>query len=460
MIQDDISGLGALLDAQRKAQHSAGIPDLATRRADLAQLKSALKTRRADFIRAAAADFGQRSAEDTIILDLSGVVQGISYLHRHLHGWMRPERVWPGIALWPGRARIIRQPKGVIGIMSPWNYPFGLSLLPVATAIAAGNRAMVKPSEFAPASAALIAEVLSDLFGAEQVAVVQGGPEMGAAFASQPFDHLFYTGSTEIGRKVMQAAANNLVPVTLELGGKSPVILDVGADLDKAARDIAFGKIANGGQTCIAPDYVLVPKADLEQFTAALVAALERGVRKVQITGIISQRHADRLRALADEARSAGATVEGPGGGTDRVVMPAVIVGAGPDMRVMQEEIFGPLLPVLSYDRLEDAIRYVAARPHPLALYYYGPNGPGRQAVLAGTRSGNVTINGAMTHYAVEALPFGGIGASGMGAYHGRAGFDAMSHARGIYTEPLRTPVGLGRPGGRFAAFFARYLMR
>ncbi|MDI3337379.1 aldehyde dehydrogenase family protein [Defluviimonas aestuarii] len=458
----ELGRLTSILAMQRAAASIGGVPDLAARRTDLSCMKASIRARRLDFVRAAQEDFGRRPAEDTLILDLGPVVQGINHMRRHLGRWMRPERVPVSHTLWPGRARIHRQPLGVIGIMSPWNYPFGLSLMPLATALAAGNRAMLKPSELAPASSRLLADLLGDIFDVDQVAVVEGGVETGAAFASLPFDHLFFTGSTEIGRKVMRAAAENLVPVTLELGGKSPVILARDADFAKAARDIAFGKVANSGQTCIAPDYALVHEDDAAEFIARLQVELARttetAARRGGPTGIISSRHAERLAALLDEARAGGAEVTGAGetgGGA-----PAIVTGLKPEMRLMREEIFGPLLPVVTYATIKEAIARIGGGSYPLALYLYTADRDLKDRVLRETISGNVTLNGVMTHYAVESLPFGGVGASGIGAYHGRAGFEAMSHARGVFTEPRRSFIPLGRPAGRFAKLFARYTMR
>jgi coniferyl-aldehyde dehydrogenase len=343
--------------------------------------------------------------------------------------------------------------------MSPWNYPFGLALMPLATALAAGNRAMLKPSELAPEASRVVAELLRENFDPAQVAVVEGDAGVGASFASLRFDHLFFTGSTEVGRKVMRAAAENLVPVTLELGGKSPVILARDADFAKAARDIAFGKIANAGQTCIAPDYVLVHEEDAAGFTDRLAGELKRAAagaaRRGGACGIISGRHSERLRSLLDEARELGAEVIEPAQDG-----PAIVLGVPPTARMLQEEIFGPILPVVTYDAMEGAIAHVATGPHPLALYLYTRDGALRDRILRATLSGNVTLNGVMTHYVVDDLPFGGVGQSGIGAYHGRAGFDAMSHAKGVFIEPRRSLIPLGRPGGRFSRLFARYMMR
>ncbi len=448
-----------MLAAQRRAFLAAEPPDLAGRRARLARLKAAMRAHRRALVRAAAEDFGHRRAEETVILDLGPAVQATGHLSRNLGRWMRPEGRRVPLTLWPGRARVIRQPKGVVGIMAPWNYPFGLSLIPLATALAAGNRAMLKPSELAPASARAMAAMLAETFAADEVAVVEGGPETGAAFAGLPFDHLVFTGSTAVGRKVMRAAAENLVPVTLELGGKSPVILGRDADFAKAARDIAWAKIANAGQTCIAPDYALVHEADAAGFVERLVAELERAFAGGgRMTRIIDAAKADRLRALLAEAEAAGAGVIGPPG-EGRLVPPAVVTGLSPDSRLLREEIFGPLLPVVTYAEFGAALAQMAEGPRPLALYFYG-GAEGRTQVLSRTLSGNVTVNGVMTHYAVDSLPFGGTGASGIGACHGREGFEAMTHARGVYDEPGRSLIPLGRTGGRFERLFAWYMMR
>ncbi|MGB3314827.1 MAG: coniferyl aldehyde dehydrogenase [Albidovulum sp.] len=455
--------LEAFLANQRLAQAGAGAPDLDARRADLLKLKKAIQAHRRDFVRAAAADFGARPAEDTLILDVGPVVQGINQMRRHLRRWMQPERRSVPITLWPGRARILRDPLGVVGIMAPWNYPFGLSLMPLATALAAGNRVMLKPSELAPESSRQIAALVRNAFDPAQVVVVEGDAETGAAFAGLPFDHLFFTGSTGVGRKVMRAAADNLVPVTLELGGKSPVILARDADFAKAARDIAFGKIANAGQTCIAPDYVLVHEEDAAAFADRLGAEMKRkyavSARRSGPCGIISARHSDRLQSLLDEARDMGARVieTGP---QDGGIGPTIVLNAPPESRLLTEEIFGPILPILTYVEIDEAIGNVASGPKPLALYLYSDDRAVRDHILRNTSSGNVTVNGVMTHYAVDDLPFGGVGQSGIGAYHGRAGFDAMSHAKGVFEEPRRSLIPLGRPGGRFAKLFARYMMR
>jgi coniferyl-aldehyde dehydrogenase len=325
--------------------------------------------------------------------------------------------------------------------------------MPLATALAAGNRVMLKPSELAPRTADAIAAMLGEIFPEDEVFVATGGPDVGAAFSELPFDHLIFTGSTRVGRLVMKAASDNLVPVTLELGGKSPAIIDRGYSLDRAAASVAFGKLVNAGQTCIAPDYVLAPSAQLDAFAAsyqrAVRASYPAGERDDAYAAIISREHYDRLRALVDDARAKGARVVEIGSATpprDNTLVPTLLLGATPEMAVMQEEIFGPILPVVAYDAIDDAIAYVNARPRPLALYVFSDRRDAITAVLTRTISGNVTVNDTLLHYAVEDLPFGGVGPSGMGAYHGEEGFKQFSHAKGVFIQSRWNLAGLLRP--------------
>ena len=372
---------------------------------------------------------------------------------------MRPTRRHVALPFRFGSARIEYQPLGVVGIVAPWNYPVSLALMPLATAIAAGNRTMIKPSEFTPATSNLLAAMLGDAFPEDQVAVVTGGAAVGAAFSTLAFDHLLFTGSTLVGRAVMRAASENLVPVTLELGGKSPVIVQKGYSLDYAAAGIAYGKFANAGQTCIAPDYLMVHEDDVAPFVAAYdnaVAALyPSGPASDDYTSIINDRHCARLNELLDDARIKGARVVELGPNSSdansrpHTLAPMIVLGATNDMRIMREEIFGPVLPILTYREIDEVIAYINARPRPLALYYFGDNSEGRRKILARTTSGNVTINGTLTHYAQDDLPFGGIGPSGMGAYHGIEGFRTLSHAKGVFDQGrwnasnlLRAPFG------------------
>jgi coniferyl-aldehyde dehydrogenase len=373
---------------------------------------------------------------------------------------MRPQRRHVSLTFQPASNRVLYQPIGVVGIISPWNYPASLALMPLATALAAGNRVMLKPSEITSRTSELLRTMLGGAFGPEQVAVVTGESTVGAAFAALPFDHLLFTGSTPVGRAVMRSASERLVPVTLELGGKSPAIVQPGSSLELAARRIAFGKLANGGQTCVAPDYVLVAEAEVEAFVAEYgrqVVALYPDIEQnPDYSTIVSDHHWHRLHGLIEDARANGARIvelaTPPAGRATRhprTFLPVVILGATPAMRIMHEEIFGPVLPVVAYQSMEAAVAHVNSHPRPLALYFFGPQGPDRRLVLERTVSGGVTINDTLLHYGQDDLPFGGIGASGMGAYHGPEGFKAMSHARAVFeqarfnlTDVIRPPYG------------------
>jgi coniferyl-aldehyde dehydrogenase len=456
-----------VLDQQRTAFLREGTPDLATRRGHLQRLKRLLLDNQAIIAGAISTDFGHRPSQETRFADLFPTVAGIDYLHRHVAKWMRAER--RGVAWYfrPGRARVLYQPLGVVGIISPWNYPIFLAFPPMAAALAAGNRVMLKPSEFTPATSALLAELLGQAFSVEQVAVVTGGSDVGAAFASLPFDHLFFTGSTPVGRKVMQAASEHLVPVTLELGGKSPAIVERGFPLDRAAGSIANGKLLNAGQTCVAPDYALVPAESVEPFIAAMTAAVRRLYPTIggnpDFTSIVNEGHYQRLVRLVDDARSRGARIIelGTGSARDRIFAPVLIAAVSDDMKIMREEIFGPILPIVAYQHLDDAIEFVNARPRPLSLYLFGSAGTGRDAVLAGTTSGDVTINDTLMHIVQEELPFGGIGASGMGSYHGYDGFRTFSHAKGVFTQSRFNAISLMRPPyGKLFEQILRLLLR
>jgi coniferyl-aldehyde dehydrogenase len=452
----DAERFNHILQAQRAAHLRDGAPSLTARRKDLDNLKAALIARRSDIERAINTDFGHRSRHETAIMELVGVVQGIDYLRRNLRRFMRPTRRHIDLLLRFGSNHIEYQPLGVVGVISPWNYPVNLSLMPVVTAIAAGNRVMLKPSNVTSATNAVIASMLSELFPPEQVTLVNGD---GAAFSSLPFDHLVFTGSTEVGRAVMKAASDNLVPVTLELGGKSPTIVAKGHVRDQVVSDIVFGKLLSGGQTCIAPDYALVHESEIEAFVAGydrlVKAAYPEGPTSKDYTSIVNDKQYSALTDLIDDARRHGARIIEVGHRPDdaarrpHTLAPTVVLGVTDDMRIAHQEIFGPILPIFSYRTIDDAIDYVNARPRPLALYYFGDDGPDRRKVLDRTTSGNVTINGTIMHVAQDDLPFGGVGASGMGKYHGIEGFRTLSHPKGIYvqarwnaTRLLRAPFG------------------
>lgn len=449
----------SLLSRQRAAFLRDGVPTIYQRKERLQRLRAAVLAYRNQLEDAVSADFGHRSRHETAIMELVGVIQSIDYLSRHLRRFMRTERRHVALTYRSGRAYVEYQPKGIIGIMAPWNYPVSLMLIPLATALAAGNRAMLKPSELTPRTSDVLKDLLTQTFPADEVAVVRGGPDMGAAFSALAFDHLLFTGSTQVGRKVMKAASDNLVPVTLELGGKSPVVVGRGQVNDRAIGSIVFGKLANAGQTCVAPDYALVHVDDMDafvkQFDVAVRAAYPDGPTSVDYSSIVSGGHYDRLKGLLEDARQKGGRVLEVGAHPEhatrriRTMAPTLVVGARDDLAVMQEEIFGPILPVRSYRTMDEVIDFINARPRPLALYYFGSRDAECNKLLARTTSGNVGINNTMMHVAQDDLPFGGVGPSGMGAYHGIEGFRTMSHAKGVFVQGqwnlpslLRAPFG------------------
>jgi coniferyl-aldehyde dehydrogenase len=444
------------LNTQRAAFEAAPMPDAAARVAQLKTLEALLRHNQARILDAISADFGNRSRVESLMSEILPTLAASAHARRHLARWMRPQRRAVGLNFQPARNRVEYQPLGVVGIVAPWNYPIFLTLGPLVDVLAAGNRAMIKPSEYTPATSALLAELLGAAFPAEQVAVIEGDASVARAFTSLPFDHLLFTGSTGVGREVMRAAAENLVPVTLELGGKSPVILDPTYDLGKAATSVAVGKFFNAGQTCTAPDYALAPAAAAQAFAELVIAASETMFPTLagnpDYTAIISDRHFARLSGLVAEAEAAGATVlrhhETPAGNV-RIFSPTVVLDPPLDSRLMQEEIFGPILPVVRADTLDAAIGFVNARPRPLALYAYTRDAAVERRILDRTHSGGVTINSTIVHTGQADLPFGGIGPSGMGAYHAREGFFQFSHARAVHKpgffsgfEFLRPPHG------------------
>lgn len=463
--------LNQILSRQRAAFLRDGPPAFAQRRADLKKLRAALLAHRAEIERALDADFGHRSRHETLMMDIMTPVQGIDYLHHNLRRFMRPERRHVALAFRFASARVEYQPLGVIGIVAPWNYPLALALMPLATAIAAGNRAMIKPSECTPETSRLLGRMLAEIFPEEQVALVTGDAAVGAAFASLPFDHLLFTGSTQVGRAVMRAASENLTPVTLELGGKSPVIIAPSHAGDRAASNIAFGKLANAGQTCVAPDYAMVHEDEADAFVSAYGRAVAglypEGPESADYTSIVNERHFGRLRGLIDDARAKGARIIEVGNRSEsarerpHTLAPTLVLDAADGMAVMREEIFGPILPVVTYREIDEAIAYVNARPRPLALYYFGADDTDRRKVLSRTASGNVGVNNTLMHFAQEDLPFGGVGPSGMGAYHGVEGFRAMSHAKGVYVQGRWNAADLLRaPFGRLADTVLGLLLR
>jgi coniferyl-aldehyde dehydrogenase len=381
---------------------------------------------------------------------------------------MRPEKrkVEFPLGLLGSKAELQFQPKGVIGVISPWNFPVNLTFTPLAGVFAAGNRCMIKPSEFTEATSALMKDLIAKYYTAEECVVVTGGPDIGAEFTKLPFDHILFTGATSVAHHVMRAAADNLVPLTLELGGKSPVILGRSADMQKAASRIMAGKTLNAGQICLAPDYAFVPKDKTQEFVGAATRAVETmyptGLKdNDDYTSIVNQRHFDRIQGYLEDARSKGAQVVELNPKSESFVQqphhkipPTLIIDPTDDMKVMQDEIFGPILPVKSYNDARDAVAYINAHPRPLGLYYFGEDASEKEFVLNNTTSGGVTVNDVIFHVAQEDLPFGGVGPSGMGAYHGREGFFEFSHKKAVYTQSNNEILAMMRPpyGDKFRA--------
>ena len=414
------------------------------------------------FVASISADFGHRSAHETRLLELFPSMEAIRHARSHVGIWMRPQRKSPSIWFRPGRARIIPQPLGVVGIIVPWNYPLMLAVSPLAAALAAGNRVLLKTSEFTPRTGELLAALVAKYFAEDDVSVVLGDAAVGADFARLPFDHLLFTGSTRVGHDIMRMAAENLTPVTLELGGKSPAIVGLDYPMEKAAERIMVGKLMNAGQTCIAPDYVLVPAGREQAFIEAARAVVAKCypalATTADYTSIINDRHYQRLQAYVTDAQARGASVEPlsavAADATRRRMPPLALLNVDDGMRVMQDEIFGPLLPVLPYAELDAAIAYVNQHPRPLALYYFGNDPARRDRVLNETIAGGVTVNDTILHIAQEDLPFGGVGPSGMGHYHGMEGFKTFSKQKAVFYQSGLNGMSLFNPP--YGALFER----
>lgn len=461
-----------LLRSQRQAFGKDMNPSREVRLDRLARLERLLDAdAEREFADLIAQDFGHRSRIETVLAESIFTRSAIRHARRHLKSWMKPRRAPTALTYQPGRSFLLRQPLGSIGIISPWNYPLQLALAPLVGALAAGNRALLKPSELTPRFAQALQRRIAEAFAEDEVAVITGDAEVGKAFAALPFDHLVFTGSTAVGRLVAQAAAKNLTPVTLELGGKSPAIVDASARLGLIADRIAFGKLLNAGQTCIAPDYVLVPRASRDALVEALRASVTRMYPTIQnnpdYTSIVSERHYRRLRELVDDARARGAQVielappdERADPGT-RKLAPTLLLDVDDGMRVMQEEIFGPLLPIAVADGADAAIDYVNAHDRPLALYWFGEDRAARERVLARTIAGGVTVNDTLMHIAQETLPFGGVGPSGQGHYHGEYGFRQFSKEKPVFIQSRFAGVRwLYPPYGPFTEKMLKLLAR
>lgn len=439
--QQQISQLETLLERQRQAYRANPMPDAGQRIQWLKSLANLLVTEQKAIIDAINSDFSNRSADETLLAEVLPSLHGVHYATKRVKKWMKPSRRSVGMQFMPASAKVIYQPLGVVGVIVPWNYPLFLAIGPLTGALAAGNRVMIKMSESTPESARVLKELLAKVFPEDLVAVVQGEVDVGVAFSKLPFDHLLFTGATSVGKHVMRAAAENLTPVTLELGGKSPAIISASVPMKDAAERIAFGKSLNAGQTCVAPDYVLVPQNRVDEFVESYRQVVQGFFPKLEnnpdYTAIINERQLARLNSYLADAQARGATVvplfpQAQG----RRLPQALVLNVSDEMKIMQEEIFGPLLPVIPYQNLDQALSYVNERDRPLALYFFGYDKREQDHVLAQTHSGGVCLNDTLLHVAQDDMPFGGVGPSGMGHYHGHEGFLTFSKAKGVFSKP------------------------
>lgn len=470
MNQLDELDLTTELQRLRIVQARDPLPDWSTRARRLRALYTAISQHREEIAASINADFGCRPREETDLLEVFPSLSAIRHALRHGRRWMKPRRSLASLAFLPASTELRPQPLGVVGIIVPWNYPLFLAVGPLVDALAAGNRVMVKMSEYTPRFSLLFAELIARHFQSDEVIVVNGDASVGQAFAALPFDHLLFTGSTSVGHHVMRAASTNLTPVTLELGGKSPVIVGPGARLEHAVERIMLGKLVNAGQTCIAPDYVLLPRSEVARFVSAAREATARLYPDIannrQYASIATDKHYRRLVELRDNAVNAGARSESLSDVTDRpeqrLLTPTLLTGVRDDMPVMQEEIFGPLLPLMPYDTFDEAIEYAANHPRPLALYLFEQDQARINRVLARTHAGGVTLNDTLYHIAQHKLPFGGVGPSGMGGYHGEAGFRTFSHMKPVFRQARLNGVRLFNPpyGKRFRQLLEILLRR
>jgi len=449
------------LDEIKAAYASEPNPTLQVRLERIGRIERMIAANEEKICKVLTADFGNRHPIESRLLEFQMIYQACKHVRKHLKEWMKPQLVATPGFLGSSQAWTQMQSMGVVGIMSPWNYPVQLALVPAIAAFAAGNRVWLKPSERSSRTSGFLAALIQEYFHPSEFCVSVGGTEVAESFAALPFDHLFFTGSGDIGKKVMRAAADHLTPITLELGGKSPAIVDPSANLKEAAASIAYGKLVNSGQTCIAPDYVMIHASDCDAFVQELQnAAQKQFSNPAELTNAIDEHQLARWHQLVQDAVDRGAQVIPLISSADNVELPFTPVAlrnVPEDSLIMQEEVFGPILPIVTMNDIDSTIRYINHRPMPLALYWFGKNKEVMKRILNETRSGGVTINDTLLHAAVEDLPFGGIGASGMGAYHGKAGFEAFSHrksvleVRGFFglhflrgTQLVRPPYGKG----------------
>lgn len=443
-VQADIAAMQQIFSQQKQAYQEATEWDLAERKAKLSALKSAFLANKEAMVTAVSEDYGHRSRHDTLYADILPTVSQFHYTLKRLAKWMKPSRRSPGLLLAPARISVRYQPVGVVGIVVPWNFPINLAIVPLITAIAAGNRVMLKMSEFTPKTNAVLADMISSVFSADEVALIEGETQLSATFSQLPFDHLLFTGSTAVGKHVMRAAADNLTPVTLELGGKSPVIVAPDMDIKDAVSRTMFGKSLNAGQICVAPDYILCPRDKVSDFVTAYRKEFNRRYPNAMMnndySNVVDERQYARLKTWLADAKTKGAIIETmiDGNNLDDAkhrMLPHLLVNVNDDMTLMQDEIFGPLLPILPYDTLDEAIAFVKSKPHPLALYIMSFDTETQNRIQAETMSGGVAINDTIMHVAAEDAPFGGVGPAGMGHYHGIEGFRTLSKAKTILRQ-------------------------
>lgn len=466
-----ITAMQSVFDKQQHAFSKAPYPSAEDRIASLQKLKDMILNNADALCDAVSEDFGNRSSAETKLAEIVGSLEGIKYYQRNVKKWMKPVKRKVGIAQWPGSAYVVYQPVGVAGVIVPWNYPIYLATGPIMCALAAGNRVMVKMSEFTPRLGELLAKLVADTFPAEQVSIFNGEVQAAQAFSSLPFNHLLFTGSSAVGKHIMRAAADNLTPVTLELGGKSPCIIGEEFAMQDAIERISFGKCMNAGQTCVAPDYVLCPEDRVDEFVSTWqkqIASMYPSIRdNPDLTSVINDRQFQRLQGYLAEAKDKGATVIAVNPkqesleGTRKMPF-TLVLNATDDMKIMHDEIFGPIMLVVPYKTLDDAIGYINSRQRPLALYYLDWNKANTARILQETHSGGVSLNDTLFHVAVDDIPFGGIGNSGMGHYHGYEGFLTFSHAKGIYRKGrFNATKNMFPPyGGKLQDFVLKFLMK
>jgi aldehyde dehydrogenase (NAD+) len=443
----DVDSIPDLVANLRARFQSGETRPIEWRLEQLKKLESMLRDNEATISKALTADL-RKPAIEGFLMDISVVATEIAEMRKRLKSWMKPQRVTTPMAIQPAKSFLMREPLGVVLIIAPWNYPVQLAMAPLAAALAAGNVAVVKPSEMTPHTSGVLAKLIAQSFAPDVVACVEGGVQETTALLAERFDHIFYTGNGRVGRVVMQAAAKHLTPVTLELGGKSPCIVDAECDLEVAARRIAWGKFVNCGQTCVAPDYVLVHQSREEELVKLLAKNIRAFYgndpqRSPDLARIVSDQHVDRLAKLME---SGTAAVGGQVDRADRYVAPTILQNVSPESPVMQDEIFGPILPILAVADVEEAIRFVNQREKPLALYIFTSRQGVEDAVLARTSAGGVSVNTVVWHVGNFHLPFGGVGESGMGAYHGRHGFETFSHHKSVLKKSTKVDPKLAYP--------------